>query len=170
MVIGCHVVHAACRACRGGFGVVTAEGVSLERGFSRAKLSRVELGDIPIPKLGDLEKLMDKYGVTDPDDREALLTMQRESLSREPFTSYRKLMPSGTPMFLGLERDAYKIRAYENFVVHGFSRPRLTRTPRGRQPRSSRSGQRTLCRAMSAFAWSARRIESERTARRFTSS
>ena len=72
---------------------LTAEGVSLELGFSRAKVSRVELGDIPIPKLGDLEKLMDKYGVTDPDDREALLTMQRESLSREPFTSYRQLMP-----------------------------------------------------------------------------
>jgi Domain of unknown function (DUF5753) len=73
-----------------------------------------------LPKLSDLEKLMDKYDVTDPDDREALLAMQRESLSREPFTSYRQLMPSGTPLFLGLERDATKIRGYENYVIHGL--------------------------------------------------
>ncbi len=99
---------------------LTAESVSVDLGFSRSKVSRVEGGDIPLPKLSDLEKLMDKYGVSEPEDRDALLAMQRESLSREPFTSYRQLMPSGTPLFLGLERDADKIRAYENFVVHGL--------------------------------------------------
>ncbi len=99
---------------------LTAEAVSVDLGFSRSKVSRVEGGDIPLPKLSDLEKLMDKYEVTDPDDRDALLAMQRESLSREPFTSYRQLMPSGTPLFLGLERDANRVRAYENWYVHGL--------------------------------------------------
>ncbi|BBB00451.1 putative DNA-binding protein [Actinacidiphila reveromycinica] len=99
---------------------LTAEHVSVELGFSRVKLSRVETGDIPLPKLADLERLMDRYGVEDPDDRDALLHMQRGSLSREPFTSYRNLLPSGLPLYLGLERDATRIRGHENRVVHGL--------------------------------------------------
>ncbi|NEC21828.1 Scr1 family TA system antitoxin-like transcriptional regulator [Streptomyces parvus] len=98
----------------------TAEGVSTALGFSRSKISRVEAGDIPLPKLGDLEKLMDYYEVRDLDDRAELLKMQRDSLSKEPFTSYRNLLPSGMPMYLGLERDAIKVRGYENNVVHGL--------------------------------------------------
>ncbi|MFD5425338.1 helix-turn-helix domain-containing protein [Streptomyces sp. NPDC127084] len=98
----------------------TAEGVSTALGFSRSKISRVEAGDIPLPKLADLEKLMDYYEVEDPDDRDALLKMQRDSLSKEPFTTYRNVLPSGLPMYLGLERDAIKVRGYENNVVHGL--------------------------------------------------
>lgn len=107
------------RALREQMGL-TAEAVSVELGFSRSKVSRVEAGDIPLPKLADLEKLMDRYGVTDPDDREQLLRMQRGSLSKEPFTSYRHMLASGLPMYLGLERDAVRIRGYENNVVHGL--------------------------------------------------
>ncbi|MCR8573091.1 MULTISPECIES: helix-turn-helix domain-containing protein [Streptomyces] len=99
---------------------VTAEAVSVELGFSRSKISRVEAGDIPLPKLADLEKMMDRYEVTDLDDRAALLKMQRDSLSKEPFTSYRNVLPSGALMYFGLERDAVKIRGYENNVVHGL--------------------------------------------------
>jgi transcriptional regulator with XRE-family HTH domain len=99
---------------------LTAEGVSTDLGFSRSKVSRVESGDIPLPKLADLERLMDKYGVQDPDDRDALLTMQRDSLSRAPFTSYRHVLPSGMPLYLGLERDAARIRGYENTVIAGL--------------------------------------------------
>jgi transcriptional regulator with XRE-family HTH domain len=99
---------------------LTAEAVSVELGFSRSKVSRVEAGDIPLPKLSDLEKMMDRYGVEDLDDRAELLKMQRDSLSKEPFTSYRNLLPSGLPMYLGLERDAVRIRGYENNVVHGL--------------------------------------------------
>lgn len=98
----------------------TAEGVSTALGFSRSKISRVEAGDIPLPKLADLEKLMDHYEVDDLDDRSELLKIQRDSLSKEPFTSYRNLLPSGLPMYLGLERDAIRVRGYENNVVHGL--------------------------------------------------
>ena len=98
----------------------TAEAVSVALGFSRSKVSRVEAGDIPLPKLADLESLLDRYGVTDPDDRAELLKMQRDSLSKEPFTSYRNVLPSGALMYFGLERDAIKIRGYENNVVHGL--------------------------------------------------
>ncbi|MQT05078.1 helix-turn-helix domain-containing protein [Streptomyces jumonjinensis] len=99
---------------------LTAEAVSLELGFSRSKVSRVESGDIPLPKLNDLERLLDRYGVDDIDARDALLQMQRGSLSKEPFTSYTSLLPSGMPIYLGLERDATRIRGNENHVVHGL--------------------------------------------------
>lgn len=99
---------------------LTAEAVSIQLGFSRSKMSRVENGDIPLPKLGDLERLMDLYEVDDLDDRDALLKMQRDSLSREPFTSYRGVLPSGMPLYLGLENDAVKICGFENAVVHGL--------------------------------------------------
>ncbi|MEW1657931.1 helix-turn-helix transcriptional regulator [Streptomyces sp. NPDC093707] len=98
----------------------TAEAVSVALGFSRSKLSRVEAGEIPLPKLADLEKMMDRYEVDDPDDREELLKMQRDSLSKEPFISYRSVLPSGVMMYVSLERDAVKIRGYENHVVHGL--------------------------------------------------
>ncbi len=63
---------------------------------------------------------MDRYAVTDEEDRAVLLDMQRGYLSKEPFLSYRNVGPSGMPLYLGLERDAVRIRGYENFVVHGL--------------------------------------------------
>ncbi|MGW0856122.1 helix-turn-helix domain-containing protein [Streptomyces sp. NPDC002690] len=99
---------------------LTAEAVSHDLGISKTKLTRVESGDIPLPKLADLERLMDRYGVTDLDDRTNLLNMQRESLKDEPYVSTRKSLPSGMPMYLGLERDAVAIRGYEPSSIHGL--------------------------------------------------
>ncbi|MCX5206035.1 helix-turn-helix domain-containing protein [Streptomyces sp. NBC_00237] len=89
-------------------------------GFSRAKLSRIESGEIPLPKLGDLKALLEMYEVTGRDDQEELLQMQRDSLKSEPITSYRNYLPSGMPRYLGLERDSAAIRGYENYNVHGL--------------------------------------------------
>ncbi|WP_372345522.1 helix-turn-helix domain-containing protein [Streptomyces sp. KL116D] len=98
----------------------TAEAVSTKLGFSRSKLSRVEAGEIPLPKLGDLEALMDEYDVIEPSDRDVLLQMQRDSLKSEPLTTFRNVLPSGMPRYLGLERESVRIRGFENNVVHGL--------------------------------------------------
>ncbi|MER5891231.1 helix-turn-helix transcriptional regulator [Streptomyces sp. NPDC001941] len=98
----------------------TAEAVSTKLGFSRSKLSRVEAGEIPLPKLADLEALLDHYEVNDRTDREQLLEMQRNSLKWEPLTSYRPHLPSGLPRYIGLERESTAIRGYERAVVHGL--------------------------------------------------
>ncbi|MGZ2358539.1 helix-turn-helix domain-containing protein [Streptomyces sp. 372A] len=98
----------------------TAEAVSTKLGFSRSKLSRVEAGEIPLPKLADLEALLDEYGVIEPNDRDVLLQMQRDSLKSEPLTTYRNVLPSGMPRYLGLERESVRIRGFENNVVHGL--------------------------------------------------
>ncbi|CAM5272659.1 transcriptional regulator [Streptomyces avidinii] len=83
-------------------------------------MSRLEAGEIPLPKLEDLHKLLDHLGVIEPDDRATLVRMHKDSLNKEPFTSYRNVLPSGMPMYLGLERDAKGIRGYENLTVHGL--------------------------------------------------
>ncbi|MEV7393956.1 helix-turn-helix transcriptional regulator [Streptomyces sp. NPDC091215] len=98
----------------------TAEAVSTRLEFSRSKLSRVEAGEIPLPKLADLEALLNEYGVTDLDERDDLKRMQLDSLKVDPVTSYRAFLPSGMPRYLGLERDSIRIRGYENNAVHGL--------------------------------------------------
>ncbi len=107
-------------AAGGDGGKWTAEAVSARVGFSRARLSRVEAGEIPIPKLGDLEILLDAYGVTNIDDRDDLKRIHLDSLKTEPVTSYRAFLPSGLLRYLALERDSTRIRGYENNVIHGL--------------------------------------------------
>ncbi|MFF1678402.1 helix-turn-helix domain-containing protein [Streptomyces sp. NPDC058256] len=89
-------------------------------GFSETKLNKVELGHNGLPLVGDLEKLLDRLGVTDVDDREALLTLHRDSLSRDPYTPYRDTMPSGMPLYVGLESDAREMRAWQPSYVFGL--------------------------------------------------
>ncbi|MFI1400511.1 helix-turn-helix domain-containing protein [Streptomyces sp. NPDC020681] len=89
-------------------------------GFSDTKLGRVETGHNSLPRVEDLEKLLDRYGVADIDDREALLTLHRDSLSRDPWLPYRDVMPSGMPMYAGLEADAREMRAWQPMYVFGL--------------------------------------------------
>ncbi|WFB07840.1 helix-turn-helix domain-containing protein [Streptomyces sp. LX-29] len=89
-------------------------------GFSETKLSRVETGHNALPRVKDMEDLLDRYGVTDIDDRESLLTLHRESLSSDWWTPYRAVMPSGMHMWVGLEMDARAMRAWHCQYVIGL--------------------------------------------------
>ena len=89
-------------------------------GFSEAKLSRVETGNNSLPRVADMEALLDRYGITDIDDRETLLTLHRDSLTRDWWTPYRNVLPSGLHTFIGLEMDARAMRAWNAQVVFGL--------------------------------------------------
>ncbi|MFD0497974.1 MULTISPECIES: helix-turn-helix domain-containing protein [Streptomyces violaceusniger group] len=89
-------------------------------GCSEAKLSRVETGNNSLPRVADMEALLDRYGITDIDDRETLLTLHRDSLTRDWWTPYRNVMPSGLHTFIGLEMDARAMRAWNAQVVFGL--------------------------------------------------
>ncbi|MFD5558673.1 helix-turn-helix domain-containing protein [Streptomyces sp. NPDC127068] len=99
---------------------ITIQEAAAGLGFSDTKLSRVETGHNSLPRVEDLEGLLDRYGVEDIDQRDALLTLHRDSLSRDPYTPYRDSMPSGMPMYVGLESDAREIRAWQPMVVFGL--------------------------------------------------
>lgn len=89
-------------------------------GISDAKLSRVERGLAGLPKISDLETLMELYGVEDEEDQEFLRDTHRQSLGSGWWTPYRTFMPSGMATYVGLESDARSIRAWQPDVVHGL--------------------------------------------------
>ncbi|RKN70973.1 XRE family transcriptional regulator [Streptomyces klenkii] len=84
---------------------------------SEAKLNRVETGHNQLPRVRDLEDLLDFYGVTDPDDRDHLLMLHRESLSHDWYRPHQTYLPSGAALYLGLENDAATLRAWHSQVV-----------------------------------------------------
>ncbi|MBH1938443.1 helix-turn-helix domain-containing protein [Streptomyces sp. AV19] len=88
--------------------------------FSDTKLWRVERGMTSLDKLSDLRSLCERYGIEDEEDVEFLLKIQRESLSRDWWIPYRNVMPSGMEMFIGLERDARRLRGWQPNVVYGL--------------------------------------------------
>ncbi|WP_414167686.1 helix-turn-helix domain-containing protein [Streptoverticillium reticulum] len=89
-------------------------------GFSETKLWRVERGLTSLDKVQDLRNLCERYGLEDEEDVEFLVQIQRESLSRDWWSPYRNIMPSGMAMFVGLERDARRVRGWQPEVVYGL--------------------------------------------------
>ncbi|MEU1458142.1 helix-turn-helix domain-containing protein [Streptomyces avermitilis] len=100
---------------------LTLQEVAKELGFSHTKLARVEIGENDLPRVGDLEALMDLYDLELPrEDRETLLQLHRESLSKEPWTPYKAFMPSKMPTYRGLEQDATVMRAFQPNFAFGL--------------------------------------------------
>ncbi|GGX51741.1 helix-turn-helix domain-containing protein [Streptomyces noursei] len=99
----------------------TLQEVGKELGFSHTKLARVEVGENDLPRVGDLEALIDHYDSGLPrGDRETLLQLHRESLSKEPWTPYKAFMPSKMPTYRGLEQDAKVMRVWQPAFVYGL--------------------------------------------------
>ncbi|MEU5402146.1 helix-turn-helix transcriptional regulator [Streptomyces sp. NPDC005963] len=100
---------------------LTLQEVAGELGFSFTKLARVEIGENDLPRSGDLEALLDLYDAhMAREDRDTLLKLHRESLSKEPWTPYKAFMPSKMPTFRGLEQDARVMRAFQPSFVFGL--------------------------------------------------
>lgn len=99
----------------------TLQGVAKSLGFSHTKLARVEIGENDLPRVSDLERLIDYLDPHLPqEDLETLLQLHRESLSQEPWTPYKAYMPSKMPTFRGLEQDARVMRAWQPAFVYGL--------------------------------------------------
>ncbi len=101
-----------------------------ERGISRAdagytirasesKMSRLELGKVSF-KERDVADLLVFYGVTDPADREAVLTLVREANRPGWWRSYEDVLPDWFQDYIGLEQAALRIRTYETHFVPGL--------------------------------------------------
>ncbi|MFC9126630.1 helix-turn-helix domain-containing protein [Streptomyces sp. NPDC057099] len=88
--------------------------------ISEASLQRIESGSLNFRNVGDLRKLLDKYGVTDEEVVESLISLNKESNQQDWLTQYRGLMPAGMPGFVGLEPEARAMKAYHPTVVYGL--------------------------------------------------
>jgi transcriptional regulator with XRE-family HTH domain len=105
------------RNLREGAGL-TIEGVAQHLECSGSKLSRLETGK-GLPRLRDVRDLLDLYKVTDPEQRELLLTMVRESKNRGWWTDYEDVLPAAFETYVGLEESATSIRTFQHHV-HGL--------------------------------------------------
>jgi hypothetical protein len=98
---------------------VTRETAGWEIRASESKISRMELGRVGF-KERDVADLLTLYGVTDPDERAALLSLARNANKPGWWHKYSDILPSWFQSYLGLESAATMIRSYEVQFVPGL--------------------------------------------------
>jgi transcriptional regulator with XRE-family HTH domain len=102
------------RALRNGRGV-TVDQVAAQLLCSPSKVSRMETGQRGAT-LRDIRDLCDLYGLTDPAERERLMTLAREGKQQGWWQSWG--LPYST--FVGLEQEAVSMRIFHSAVVPGL--------------------------------------------------
>ena len=86
---------------------------------SASKISRLELGRVAF-KQRDITDLLTLYGVTDPREREAYLTLAQEANSPGWWHKFSDVLSGWFEMYVGLEQVAAVIRSYEVQFVPGL--------------------------------------------------
>lgn len=99
-------------------------GISLEQAgrairASHAKVSRLELGRVGFKKR-DVADLLTLYGVTDHEERRALLSLAERANSPGWWHKYDDILPPWFRIYVGLEEAASLIRSYELQFVPGL--------------------------------------------------
>jgi transcriptional regulator with XRE-family HTH domain len=86
---------------------------------SESKMSRLELGRVAF-KERDISDLLMLYGVTDPEERDAVLAMVEEANRPDWWRVYEDVMPGSFQNYVGLEESATTLRTYETHFVPGL--------------------------------------------------
>ncbi|MDT0268712.1 helix-turn-helix transcriptional regulator [Streptomyces sp. DSM 44915] len=89
-------------------------------GVSHSTIRRIEGAKVARLRLGDIEKLLETYGVADPEEIDTFLRSVREANKRGWWHTYRDVLPDWFAAYLNLEQAARQIRAYEPQFVHGL--------------------------------------------------
>ncbi len=98
---------------------ITREAAGYTIRASGSKISRLELGRVAF-KERDVVDLLALYGVTDTEEREALLTLARQANAPGWWREYGDVLPNWFETYLGLEQAASVIRSYEPQLVPGL--------------------------------------------------
>jgi transcriptional regulator with XRE-family HTH domain len=86
---------------------------------SGSKISRMELGRVSF-RSRDVADLLTLYGITDPQEREALLELAARSNDRGWWHQYADILPHWFEVYIGLEEAASSIRSFELQCVPGL--------------------------------------------------
>ncbi|MGO8892034.1 MAG: helix-turn-helix domain-containing protein, partial [Streptosporangiaceae bacterium] len=86
---------------------------------SHSKISRMEHGRVGF-KERDVGDLLTLYGVTDSEERAALLNLAREANTPGWWHAYSDILPSWLEPYVGLEAAASVIRTYQIQLVPGL--------------------------------------------------
>lgn len=97
----------------------TAAQVDGDLGWNEGKTARMERGDWIRPNPRDIRDLLDVYEVTDPEQRDYLITLARQGRERGWWHPYRELsLPYYT--YIGLEEEASEVRTSQTSVIPGL--------------------------------------------------
>ncbi|MFG2308072.1 helix-turn-helix domain-containing protein [Streptomyces sp. NPDC048566] len=108
------------RALRAGTGLTSGQAAGL-LGWHQSKVSRIETGTSGV-KPADVERLLDAYGVADPELRDLLVVLAgSEGNGRHHWWhAYRGVLPPAYRDFISLESGASGMRTLETSVVPGL--------------------------------------------------
>ncbi|EXG79683.1 helix-turn-helix domain-containing protein [Cryptosporangium arvum] len=98
---------------------VTREDAGYAIRASESKISRIELGRVGF-KERDVSDLLTLYGVTDPAERDALLSLAREANQPGWWHKFGDILPQWFQAYVGLEAAASLIRTYEVQFIPGL--------------------------------------------------
>lgn len=98
---------------------LAADAVAKEMGFSRPKLSRIELGEVRVSQ-NDIKALLHLYGVNDAEEREAFIEAAREARRPGWWQAYQDTLPREYADFIALEADASEIKNFEPILIPGL--------------------------------------------------
>lgn len=98
---------------------LTQEQVASEMEWSLSKIIRVEAGSSSLGS-SDLQALLRLYGVTDPEQADALLALARAARERSWWSAYRDVAPSSLLQLIEYESAASVIRQFETVFVPGI--------------------------------------------------
>jgi transcriptional regulator with XRE-family HTH domain len=98
---------------------ITAEQAAKAIRGSHSKISRMENGRVGV-KERDVSDLLTLYGMTDGDERAALLNLARETNAAGWWHAYSDVLPAWLEPYMGLEAAASVIRTYQVQFVPGL--------------------------------------------------
>lgn len=110
------------RRLRDGAGL-TQQQVADELEWSLSKVIRIETGVVGV-SLTDLQAMLIRYGVNDPEHVQRLAAMARAARQDGWWTKYRASYSRSFLTFLGLESSATEVRQYHQLVVPGLLQTR----------------------------------------------
>jgi transcriptional regulator with XRE-family HTH domain len=106
------------RRLREARGITAQEAARAIRG-SESKISRIELGRTSVREV-DIIDLLSLYGITDPAEREELLTLAGQANQPGWWHQYQDVLPGWFQAYIGLEESAESIRSYESQFIPGL--------------------------------------------------
>src|ERR1035437_334249 len=98
---------------------ITAQEAAREIRGSESKISRIELGRNSVREV-DIADLLTLYGITDPSEREQLLSLASQANRPGWWHRYQDVLPSWFQAYIGLEESAESIRSYDMQFVPGL--------------------------------------------------
>jgi transcriptional regulator with XRE-family HTH domain len=106
------------RRLREARGVTAQEAARAIRG-SESKISRIELGRTSVREV-DIVDLLTLYGITDPGEKEELLSLANQASQPGWWHRYQDVLPSWFQAYVGLEESAESIRSYDLQFIPGL--------------------------------------------------